>query len=92
MSYSPIQMVAIVWGVVTAIYLGLFLIRSVVGMHEEDNLYLSVGETKLADQQREVMKSIGKWDNVTHKVGYAALFMTVVLAITWGVSVFRELF
>jgi hypothetical protein len=92
MSYTPIEIVAILWGVVTAIYLGLFLIRSVVGMHEEDNLYLSAGEAKLADQQRETLKSIGKWDSMTHKMGYAALLMTVVLALTWGVSVFRELF
>lgn len=92
MSYSPLEIVAILWGVVTVVYLVLFLIRSVVGMHEEDTLYLSAGESKMASDQREVNKKIGKCDNATHKMGWAALVMTVALAAMWGVSVFRELF
>jgi hypothetical protein len=88
---SPIEIVAAVWGAVTIVYLALFLFRSVVGMKEENNVYLSVGEEKLAAAQREVMKSITKLDSYTHKVGYAALAMTVVLAGMWVYSVARQL-
>lgn len=92
MSYSPIEIIAVPWGIATIVYLGLFLIRSIVGMKEEDNLYLSAGESRLAEEQRGVMKGIMKWENVTHKAGYVALAMTIILAVTWGVSVFRVLF
>ena len=49
---SPIEIVAAIWGVVTLAYFALFLYRSVVGMKEEDTLYLSVGEERLAAEQR----------------------------------------
>ena len=89
---SPIEIVAAIWGVVTVAYFGLFLYRSVVGMKEEDTLYLSVGEERLAAEQREIMKRIYKLDSYSKKIGYAALAMTIVLAGMWVVSVARELF
>ena len=89
---SPIEIVAAVWGAITIVYFALFLIRSVVGMKEEDTLYLSVGEERLAAEQREVMKRIYKLDSYSKKVGYAALAMTVVLAGMWVYNVARELF
>jgi hypothetical protein len=89
---SPIEIVAAIWGVVTIAYFVLFLYRSVVGMKEEDTLYLSVGEERLAAEQREVMKRIYKLDAYSKKIGYAALTMTVVLAGMWIFNVARVLF
>ena len=89
---SPIEIVAAIWGVVTIAYFALFLFRSVVGMKEEDTLYLSVGEERLAAEQREVMKRIYKLDSYSKKVGIAALAMTVVLGGMWVYSVAKELF
>jgi len=77
---------------VTIAYFALFLFRSVVGMKEEDTLYLSVGEERLAAEQREVMKRIYKLDRYSKKIGYAALTMTIVLAGMWVFNVARELF
>ncbi len=91
MSLSPIEIVAIIWGIVTIIYFVLFLYRSIVGMKEEDTLYLSAGEARLEAQQREVMKQIMKLDSYSHKIGYAALALTVILAGMWIYSVAREL-
>jgi hypothetical protein len=89
---SPIEIVAAIWGAVTIAYFALFLYRSVVGMKEEDTLYLSVGEERLAAEQREVMKRIYKLDAYSKKIGYAALTMTVVLAGMWVFNVARVLF
>jgi len=89
---SPIEIVAAIWGVVTVAYFALFLYRSVVDMKEEDTLYLSVGEERMAAQQREVMKRIYKLDAYSKKIGYAALTMTVVLAGMWVYNVARVLF
>ncbi|MEO8048819.1 MAG: hypothetical protein ABI833_00265 [Acidobacteriota bacterium] len=91
MSSSPLEIVAVIWGVVTILYFALFLFRSVVGMKEEDTLYLSVGEERLAAEQREVMKRITKLDSYSHKLGYAALVMSVILAGMWVYSVVRIL-
>ena len=91
MSSSPIEIVAVLWGIVTALYFVLFLYRSIVGLKEEDTLYLSAGEAKMEAQQREVMKQITRLDGYSHRLGYAALVMTVVLAGMWVYSVAREL-
>lgn len=91
-AYSPLQIVLAVWAVITIIYAVLFLYRSIVGMKEEDNLYLSAGESRMAAEQREIMKHINKLEPVTRGFGWAALAMTAVLALMWGYSVFRVLF
>lgn len=88
---SPIEIVAALWGAVVIVYLGLFLFRSVIGMKEEDTLYLSVGEERMAAEQRVIMKRILKLDSYSHKIGYAALGMTVLLAGMWVYSVARNL-
>jgi hypothetical protein len=90
--YSPLQAVLVIWAVVTGIYVLLFLYRSIVGMKEEDNLYLSAGESRLAAEQKEIMKQIGKLETLTKGFGYAALVMTVVLGAAWGYDIFRHLF
>jgi hypothetical protein len=88
---SPIEIVAALWGIVVILYLALFLFRSVIGMKEEDTLYLSVGEQRMAAEQREIMKRINKLDAYSRKLGYAALVMSVLLAGMWVYSVARNL-
>ena len=88
---SPIEIVASVWGAVVIVYLALFLFRSVIGMKEEDTLYLSVGEERMAAEQRVIMKRINKLDGYSRKIGYTALAMSVVLAGMWVYSVARNL-
>ena len=92
MSLSPIEIVAVVWGIVTILYFVLFLYRSIVGMKEEDTLYLSAGEARLEAEQREVMKQINKLDGYSHKLGMAALAMAAVLAVMWVYSVAQNLY
>jgi len=91
MPSSPIEIVAVIWGVVVILYLVLFFFRSLIGMKEEDTLYLSVGEERMAAEQREIMKRINRWDSYSHKLGYSALAMTVILAGMWIYSVVRQL-
>ena len=92
MQLSPVEIVALLWGVVTALYLALFLYRSIVGLHEEDTLYLSAGEAKMEAQQREVMKRINKLDTYSRSIGFTALALTVVLAGMWIYDAAKQLF
>jgi hypothetical protein len=82
-SVSVLQIVIALWSAVTIIYLALFLYRSIVGMREEDTLFLSAGESRMAAEQVEVMKRINKVDSITRKFGFATLFMTIVLGGVW---------
>ena len=88
---SALETVATVWAAVAGVYLLLFLYHSVVGMKEEDHLYLSVGEAKLEAQQKEVMKRLNRLESVQHKVGWVALAMTVLVAGMWTYDVLGQL-
>ncbi len=92
MQLSPVEIVAGLWAIVTALYLALFLYRSIVGLHEEDTLYLSVGEAKMEAEQREVMKRINKLDSYSRSIGFTALALTVVLAGVWVYDAAKQLF
>jgi hypothetical protein len=91
-AYSPLQVALVIWMAVTLVYILLFVYRAVVGAKEEDTLYLSAGESRMAEEQRQIMQRIHKLDPITRIFGFAALAMTVVLAGVWGYSVFRQLF
>jgi hypothetical protein len=90
MSWSLLEIVASIWAVIIVVYVALFLYRSVFGMHEEDTLYLSAGETRMAEAQQAVMKRMAQLDSYTRKIGYAALAMTVVLAAVWVYGVIKQ--
>lgn len=81
---SLLETVGIIWAVVTLAYFALFLYRSLVGMREEDTLYLSAGESRMADEQRELMKRITKLDALSSKLGWATVVMTLVVGGIWG--------
>ncbi len=91
-SYSPLQFTLAIWLVVTLIYALLFVYRSIVGAKEEDSLFLSAGESHMAEEQRVILQRVHKLDPITRIFGFAALGMTIVLAAVWGYGVFRQLF
>ena len=79
-----LEMVTIAWAVVAVGYLALFLYRSLIGMREEDTLFLSAGESRMADEQREIMKRITKLDAVSHKIGWVTFAMTLLVGGIWS--------
>ena len=91
-SLSPLELTVTVWAVVGGIYLLLFLYRSIVGMKEEDTLHLSAGESRMDDEQREIMKRINRIEPLTKGFGWATLAMSFLVAGAWGYSVYKQLF
>ena len=91
-AYSPLQVVVVIWLAVTVIYIALFVYRSIVGAKEEDSLFISAGESHMAEEQRLIMQRVHKLDPITRIFGFATLGMTIVLGAVWGYSVFRQLF
>ena len=92
MNLSPMEIVGACWAVVTALYFALLIYRSIVGLHEEDTLYLSAGEAKMEAEQRVVMKRIHKLDGYSRMIGYTALALTAVLGGMWVYDAAKQLF
>jgi hypothetical protein len=89
--FSLLQIIAGLWGVVTAAWLALMVYRSFVGMREEDTIYLSAGEAKMEAEQRVIQERLHKLAPYTRTLGYGSLALALACAGIWGYGVLREL-
>lgn len=55
---GPFLYLLIIWGVVTAVFLGLVAWRSVLSSHEDDQIFLDAAEEHMAREQRELLNKI----------------------------------
>ncbi len=89
---SLITAITALWAVVACIYFALFLYRSLVGMKEEDTLFLSAGESRIAAEQHEIMKKITKLDGYSAKLGWTTLGLTLLVGAAWSYDALKQLF
>ena len=77
-----------VWIVVTAFFLLIWAWRALVGLHEEEQLFIDQGESHLARDQAEVFQQMDK----LRPYFLGSLFASVVLGITtFGTWVYQQL-
>ncbi|MFQ5778492.1 MAG: hypothetical protein ACE5IP_10860 [Terriglobia bacterium] len=78
----------IAWLAVTAIFIVIWSYRAVVGLREEDTLFIDPGEDRLLREQGVVVKKI---ERITPYF-YGSLITSVLLGLaTFGVWVYLEL-
>jgi len=57
---GPVLYLLIAWGIITAIFVILFIWRSVLSSHEDDQIFLGTAEEHMAREQRELVVKITK--------------------------------
>jgi hypothetical protein len=55
---GPLLYLLIAWGIATAIFVILFIWRSVLSSHEDDQIFLDAAEEHMAREQRELVAKI----------------------------------
>ena len=55
---GPVLYLLIAWGVVTTVFVILFIWRSVLSSHEDDQIFLDAAEEHMAREQRELVAKI----------------------------------
>jgi hypothetical protein len=55
---GPVLYLLIAWGVVTVVFVILFIWRSVLSSHEDDQIFLDAAEEHMAREQRELVAKI----------------------------------
>lgn len=78
----------IVWGVVTGIFVILAIYRALIAMKEDDQLFLDPAESKLQEEQQEILRRINRITPYTKGFGFASAGLLVLAA---GVCVYRAL-
>ena len=81
--YSPLYVCLGVWAVITAVFVVLMIYRSIIGMHEDDQLFLDSTETSMEQEQRLVQKKLARITPYTKGFGFASLGLAVVSAGIW---------
>ena len=75
-----------VWGIITAAFLGLVMYRSLIGMREDDQLFLDPAESQMEEEQRQLRRRLDRIAPYTKGLGYAS---AGILALIAGVWVYR---
>lgn len=55
---GPVLYLLIAWGIVTAVFIILFIWRGVLSSHEDDQIFLDAAEEHMAQEQRELVAKI----------------------------------
>jgi hypothetical protein len=56
--HGPVLYLLIAWGIATAVFVVLFIWRSVLSSHEDDQIFLDSAEEHMAREQRELVAKI----------------------------------
>jgi len=85
---STLQMLLIVWGVLTVVLILLLIYRSTLSMHEDDQLFIDESSKNLREEQEALqlrMKRVTPWVRV---LGAASVVLILVIA---GIAVWQRM-
>ena len=80
---STLEMLLIVWGVLTALLLILLIYRSTLAIHEEDQLYLDEAEAHMQREQDEIHARMARTVWPMRVLGGASGLLLLVSACVW---------
>ena len=80
---SPMTVGLITWGAVTAVFGVLLGYRSLLSMREDDQLFLDRAESKMEEEQQELIKKLARITPYTKGFGFASLGLLVLVAVLW---------
>ena len=87
---SPIYLMLIAWGAVTAVFIVLAIYRSLISMKEDDQLFLGAGEAQLEQEQREVITRLQRLSPYMKGFGIASVGLLAIMAVYEGVTQFHS--
>ena len=85
---SPMMMLLIAWGVLTAILVVLLIYRSTLTMHEDDQLFLNESDTHMQLEQTEILAKVQRITPLVKILG--AISGVMIIAIV-GMFVYQGL-
>lgn len=88
LSVSLVFVMLVAWLGVTALLILLAIVRAVISLREEDQLYIDPGEEKLLAEQREI---VAKLDRLRPYLIGCFVASVVLGLITFGLWVYRQL-
>lgn len=82
-SASLIEILLIIWGGITLLLIGLVIYRGLVGMREEDQLFLDVAEEHMHREQEEIVARVTRVTPIITVLSYLSGGMILVILALW---------
>lgn len=84
MKSSPLLIgVFVAWAVVTAFWIAMMIYRGVIGMREEDQIYLHKGEESLIRAQKEVAEKLKRISPYLIWSGILSVVLLILFGVLW---------
>lgn len=77
---SPMFMLLVAWGILTAILIVLMIYKSTLTMHEDDSIFLNETESQMQKDQTEVLAKMRKIAPIVKVLGALSGVMILVIA------------
>ncbi len=81
---STLQMLLIVWGVLTVVLILLLIYRSTLTMHEDDQLFLDDSSKNLREEQEALqvrMKQVAPWVRILGAISVVLILVIAGMAV-----------
>lgn len=78
-----LQVLLIVWGVLTAILIVLLIYRSTLTMHEDDQLFLDQSASHMQQEQTALLQRINRLQTPVRALGAASGLLLLVMVAMW---------
>jgi hypothetical protein len=89
---SLLTILTIAWVAVTVVFLSFLFYRSLVGLKQEDIMVLSVGESKLGEEQNQVQNRLQHIQPYLRGFGWASAALLAIIAGIWVYRGIQNLF
>jgi hypothetical protein len=71
------------WASVTTVLVGLLIYRALIGMREEDQLFLASGEEHMAQKQQVIQTRISRVNKCAVWLGIVSAVLMISVATLW---------
>jgi hypothetical protein len=89
MGVTSYTLLLILWGVITLVFIGLMIWKSLVGMQEDDQIFLDEAEAGFAKEQREIVDKVKRITTYAKGFGFASAGLLLVIV---GIVLYRGLY
>jgi hypothetical protein len=86
--HGPILYLLIAWGIVTAVFVILFIWRSVLSSHEDDQIFIDAAEEHMAKEQREL---VAKITSLSRPLLISGILSGALLLLAGGLWIYQGL-
>jgi hypothetical protein len=86
--HGPILYLLIAWGIVTAVFIVLFIWRSVLSSHEDDQIFIDAAEEHMAKEQREL---VAKITSLSRPLLISGILSGALLLLAGGLWIYQGL-